>query len=129
MTPEEIARLVQAARDEISRLCHEGNWRMSIPVNEERDSDRILGRAIDALAASEQRVGRTQAWLEEFQGELSKANLIIHQQQAKLKASERALERVREWSARFKEQCCGGEQCRVHDGIDAALASPGSPQE
>jgi hypothetical protein len=43
---------IENAYLEISRLCHQGKWRMSIPVNEKRDSDCII---ISGLAAAEQR--------------------------------------------------------------------------
>jgi hypothetical protein len=41
---------IAAAKEEVFRLCREGNWRMSIPVNEQRDSDRIIMNGLDAAA-------------------------------------------------------------------------------
>lgn len=43
--------LTEAAHTEIHRLCAGGRWQMTIPVNEQRDSDMILSRALDDLAA------------------------------------------------------------------------------
>jgi hypothetical protein len=41
--------LVDAAHAEISRLCHGKRWQMTIPLDEERDSDVIIGNALRAL--------------------------------------------------------------------------------
>ncbi len=42
---------VQAAHDEIARICQGGRWLMSIPARPGRDSDLILSDALDALEA------------------------------------------------------------------------------
>ena len=50
LTLEEARRRHDAAREELSRLCHGGRFRMSIPVQPD-DSDVILGDALQALKA------------------------------------------------------------------------------
>lgn len=42
-----LAKVLEAAKEEVFRVCREG-WRMSIPVREDLDSDRIILRALDA---------------------------------------------------------------------------------
>lgn len=50
LTLEEARRRHDAAREELSRLCHGGRFRMSIPAQPD-DSDVILGDALQALKA------------------------------------------------------------------------------
>lgn len=50
LTLEEARRRHDAAREELSRLCHGGRFHMSIPVQPD-DSDVILGDALQALKA------------------------------------------------------------------------------
>lgn len=38
---------IEAAHEEIVRLCNGGDWRMRIPVDMERDSDMVLSTALD----------------------------------------------------------------------------------
>jgi FtsZ-binding cell division protein ZapB len=72
---------------------------MSIPVNEERDSDRILGRAIDALAASEQRA-------QELDKDLASAAEEIEAYRNRAEASEQRAahweEEARHWRERYE---------------------------
>lgn len=54
--PEVLAQL-NAAHDEVARICSErwhrtGDWRTSIPVREDYDSDIIIGRALQAAVES-----------------------------------------------------------------------------
>jgi len=50
LTLEEARRRHDAAREELSRLCHGGRFRMTIPAQPD-DSDVILGDALQALKA------------------------------------------------------------------------------
>lgn len=50
LTLEEARRRHDAAREELSRLCHGGRFRMTIPVQPD-DSDVILWDALQALKA------------------------------------------------------------------------------
>jgi len=50
LTLEEARRRHDAAREELSRLCRGGRFRMSIPVQPD-DSDVILWDALQALKA------------------------------------------------------------------------------
>lgn len=45
-----MSEAIERAKQEVFRLCREGRWRMSIPVNLERDSDCLI---IDGLKAGE----------------------------------------------------------------------------
>ena len=52
LTPETPTR----AERELSRLCREGTWRMSIPARSDYDSDLIIGEALAQLADALRRV-------------------------------------------------------------------------
>lgn len=62
-----LDRDVMLARSEISRLCKGGaahgseRWRMSIPVDEYRDSDRIFSRALGHIAPLRADLARARA--------------------------------------------------------------------
>lgn len=56
----------EQAYAEVFRLCNGGRWSMTIPVNESKDSDIILCRALDEAGVTEGRMALIQGLLDAF---------------------------------------------------------------
>lgn len=70
LSPQQLDELLERAKDEVVRLCQGGQWRMTVPVNEDRDSDTLLMRALDEAQAT---VRRQQAVIDAVRGEIEQA--------------------------------------------------------
>ena len=58
LSVQQLTEQLEAAKDEVERLCEGGRWRMSVPVDEKHDSDVVI---MDALLSSDATIRRLQA--------------------------------------------------------------------
>lgn len=124
MTANEISERVAAAEAELDRVhkaaCNGSQaWRVSIPVNEQRDSDVLIGNGLSAVKELLAEVERLQTALAAVERERDAAVAANATAQSILGEAAKTLMLAREGSREWEHRC-GVVKRRISDYLEQA---------
>lgn len=124
MTANEISERVAAAEAELDRVhkaaCNGSQaWRVSIPVNEQRDSDVLIGNGLSAVKELLAEVERLQTALAVVERERDAAVAANATAQSILGEAAKTLMLAREGSREWEHRC-GVVKRRISDYLEQA---------